>query len=354
MHRSHNYRNLDLLRTLAVLWVFICHVGLMLNIGPLAIKIANGLGRFGVILFFFHTSFVLAQSMEGLRISSSRWVPKFYLRRAFRIYPLAVFVILLAVLSGVPFAPWDPTWAPSLGLATIAANLLLVQNLVAQPSVIVPLWSLPIEVQMYVVLPALFLLANHRNWRLRLGICLAASVTVIAVVYQTTGHLNVLGFVPCFFSGIIAYRFTKEREPNWPASTWALAILVSSIAGIFSNSINPAEWALCFLVAWIFPRVLDMPKSWFSKLCYKVAQYSYGIYLTHLFALWISFTLLRPWLASPVLQIGATALLTATFSIVLFHLVENPFIRLGKRLSVYLDDKQPAEKLLAVSATSDR
>lgn len=77
---------------------------------------------------------------------------RFYVRRFFRIYPLSVFTILVALAFHIPSTTWGVP-DPITGLG-IAANLLLVQNLITGTDILSPMWSLPYEVQMYVVLPA--------------------------------------------------------------------------------------------------------------------------------------------------------------------------------------------------------
>jgi peptidoglycan/LPS O-acetylase OafA/YrhL len=349
---AHNYRNLDLLRTLAVLWVFICHISLMFPLGPTTIRLGNGLGRFGVILFFFHTSFVLMQSLDALEPYSVKWVLKFYVRRLFRIYPLAILLIGLAVVAGVPFAPWDLTWSPARSFLTVPANLLLIQNLIGQPSVIAPLWSLPIEIQMYALLPLVYRVFDHEQWRLRLGLCLGAAGATAFVVFELTHHLNTLAFVPCFFSGSLAHKLMQQRKPNWDASGWFLTILAVTALGVLFSLKIPAEWLLCFILAVAFPRFLDMRPNWSSRMCQLIARYSYGIYLTHLFAIWIAFILMRNRLDSPTIRVLVTVVITGLASVAFFHVLENPLIRLGKRIAFQLDER--AAKLGSLLPSHDR
>src|SRR4030088_949687 len=90
-------RNLDVLRAIAVLLVLFDHVGVFLNRSRGALESFWFIGNTGVIIFFVHTSLVLMRSLERTRARGLRgWVRAgdFYIRRAFRIYPLAITTVL--------------------------------------------------------------------------------------------------------------------------------------------------------------------------------------------------------------------------------------------------------------------
>jgi peptidoglycan/LPS O-acetylase OafA/YrhL len=325
------YRNLDVLRAFAVFHVFLCHIVLMSHPLVWIARIALGLGRLGVILFFFHTSFVLMQSLEALH-PNPLWPVRFYVRRIFRIYPLAILVVLGAVALQTPFAPWDSMAPGQPGLRTLAANLLLVQNLVGSPGVISPLWSLPLEVQMYAVLPLIFVLVRRTGWKAAMvGMWVLAAVCAGAV-YSLTHHLGFFAFIPCFLSGVTAYKITRSVQPVWHSSTWIPIILVITAAGVAVSLKVPAEWAVCLGLALIFPRVRDMEVNRITRVSHVVAKYSYGIYLFHLFALWLSF---GAWAfsGSIAVRILLAVAIVAVTSFASFHLVEDPFIRAGKKLA---------------------
>jgi peptidoglycan/LPS O-acetylase OafA/YrhL len=103
-------------------------------------------------------------SLDRLSVDGARRFTTFYVRRLFRIYPLAV--VTVAVVFAIHISPlsWGnvPVVPPTAG--NILSNLFLVQNLTKAPSVTGPLWSLPYEVQMYVVLPFLYLIARRKDW----------------------------------------------------------------------------------------------------------------------------------------------------------------------------------------------
>lgn len=141
--------NLDLLRALAVMAVFFAHLS-----GVLHNRSWGSLGRFGVILFFVHTSFVLMASLERLDKpdeSARSLAYAFWIRRFFRIYPLSVLFVVLVPIFHIPSDPgliyaWN-------GIKGFFSNLTLTQNLTYSGDILSPLWSLPLEVQMYLLLP---------------------------------------------------------------------------------------------------------------------------------------------------------------------------------------------------------
>jgi peptidoglycan/LPS O-acetylase OafA/YrhL len=102
--------------------------------------------RFGVLIFFVHTSLVLLFSLERSAYSQPLTALNFYVRRIFRIYPLSILAVLAMVVLAIPRQPDVPYEA--LTRMELLANLTLTQNLGHLVSSPVTLWSLPWEVQM--------------------------------------------------------------------------------------------------------------------------------------------------------------------------------------------------------------
>jgi peptidoglycan/LPS O-acetylase OafA/YrhL len=90
------------------------------------------LGRFGVLLFFVHTSLVLMLSMRRLGLAGLRLYTTFMVRRIFRIYPLSILTVALVIAFHIPFAPWFSgamgayAWP---GWLELLSNLTLIQTL---------------------------------------------------------------------------------------------------------------------------------------------------------------------------------------------------------------------------------
>lgn len=327
--------NLDILRAVAVLMVLGDHVSEMLarQFPELSIEPYNLIiGRLGVLLFFVHTALVLNLSMERMGLVGWEQIRAFYIRRAARIYPLAIACVLIVVAFQVPELPWRQFNATP---ATIATSLTLTTNLAYHPPVQVVLWSLPIEVQMYVTLPIIYLIVRGRPlWVLGLWL-LSLPVAWIQPVYL--GRLSVLAFVPCFLSGVLAYTLSKQSAIRLPGAAWLPVLILVSVAYACAQGPNPnmhyppVQWLLCLLVGAIVPMFADSTAKALNSAAAFVAKYSYGIYLFHCIAIWLGCVVLADlpiWLQWTVV---ATALCVLTG--VGYHWVEAPAIRMGARLA---------------------
>lgn len=327
--------NLDVLRACAVLLVFVAHA-----CGTAGWNVmSDGTGRFGVILFFVHTSCVLMASMQSGRAEGGSWVTRFYIRRAFRIYPLSIAMVLLYLVVNGPIAPYGILERAPRTLPVVLSNLALVQNLTAAAPIIGVMWSLPVEVEMYVVLPLVFLLVQSRNWGRKMTVLWAGSAVLILAgqaaatrLFHGAHRLESLEFVPCFLAGAIAYRLPRPAG-RWRSYWWVIFLGAIIWIGNQAAFNAPTIWACCLALAFLFARIADLPRNFFTRFCHLVAQYSYGIYLTHSLALWIFFRVLGSALHSPVLSLIGATLFMAAASVALFHLLEDPMIRLGKRVT---------------------
>ena len=90
---------MDLLRSVAVLVVFFTHYfDLQYGFGATWTLLWH-LGQLGVLIFFVHTSLVLMWSLERSSLQRGKLVAPFFLRRAFRIYPLSIGAFSLPTVS---------------------------------------------------------------------------------------------------------------------------------------------------------------------------------------------------------------------------------------------------------------
>src|SRR6476620_11599698 len=87
--------NLDVLRSIAVMLVLLQHLLLRSHVKHIYWLETSCLGYFGVLLFFVHTTLVLMFSLERHHDGIFR---SFYIRRLFRIYPLAILAVCAALI----------------------------------------------------------------------------------------------------------------------------------------------------------------------------------------------------------------------------------------------------------------
>lgn len=333
--------NLDFLRTVAVLCVVVRHVLNMYSVRQLWWLNAQALGIFGVLMFFVHTSLVLMISIdrsgqaEGLPFS--RYWAAFLVRRFFRIYPLSVTAVLLTYFLLVPAGDGSAALAgiaPAAGTKDLWANLLLVQDLTLKASVLAPLWSLPAEVQMYLILPVLFLIVRRQGARSIVWIVWPASVAIAVLSWKLDLRLTVARYTPCFVAGVASFGFLRERRSL--AFLWmpvlVAALLVAYMAAYTRFGLQAGLGiGATFCLATIIPSVKPMNSTWARRVSQIVAKYSYGIYLFHVPCIWLAFGKLRS--LGIVGSSLAFLLMVGMGSVISYHLIEEPFVRLGKRLA---------------------
>jgi len=348
--------NLDLLRAVAVGLVFSEHITVMMKVRGL-----HGLGHFGVLLFFVHTSLVLMLSMGRLGLSGGRLYAAFMVRRVFRIYPLSILTVLLVVAFRVPSVPyWGGgfTWP---GWPAIASNILLIQNITHSNDIPCVLWSLPFEVQMYAVLPLLyFLMRRFPSLWTATAIWLAGIAMAGLEYFERSGGL--LWFFPCFLAGVFAWRLLTTQRRRVPGVLWIALLLVlvtlyrvedvfrdygpnwlAALHSAVSNDhrtwlppyLDPVrDWIFCGITGLAIPFFAEIKNRWLNAVTRRIAQYSYGIYLCHVPMLWVCFSLLH--LGNAIASAILTVFLTALVSFTLYHCVEHPGIQFGKHLATRL------------------
>jgi peptidoglycan/LPS O-acetylase OafA/YrhL len=306
------HSNLDVLRAYAVLLVFAAHASASLGFQRILGADIHRLGRFGVLLFFVHTCLVLMMSLERHRETASR----FYFRRAFRIFPLSIVFVVLTILLRVPTGPETSTFiAPS--IREVVSNLLLVQNLTYDRSILGVLWSLPLELNMYLLLPAMFLLTKRGSKLIGALWILSVCLALIQPFTLGMSRLEVLRFAPNFLPGVLA--FTLKRNPVLPARAWMPFLLaLTAVFSIFGN--DYAGWILCLALGLAIPQFHAVTRlTWLPA---QIAKYSYGIYLSHVAVLWFCFHVLPfGWLLFVPLAVAVP--------IVSYRLIEHPMIRLA-------------------------
>jgi peptidoglycan/LPS O-acetylase OafA/YrhL len=326
MLRRDSRPNLDLVRSIAVISVVAEHTLLSLGIvtiGPFPILY---LGVMGVMVFFVHTALVLMWSLERKPNTLD-----FYIRRAFRIYPLALFAIAIVMIFHAPVAgnvlqPFryaDPRWRDVAAQATLIPNMLTDKG-----PIMGVLWSLPYEVEMYVLLPVLFffLRKNFSVWPL----LLLWTMTVLLTRWGNQNSHNFGVAIGYFLPGAMAYVGFGRWKSRLPA--WMLPIFLAGLWVAFLLHANfHCAWISCVLLGLGLPLFRQIEAPWLIAASRTVAKYSYGVYLMHPFALVIGLYLLRD--HSLGVRLLGEAVPLVMLPVMAYHLIEYPMIRMGARLT---------------------
>jgi peptidoglycan/LPS O-acetylase OafA/YrhL len=91
------------------------------------------------------------------------------------------------------------------------------------------------------------------------------------------------------------------------------------------------QYAVCLILGLTIPLYRSIENRFLKIPSKIIAKYSYGIYLSHFFCIWFAFQKLG------ALPVGIRLLVfIATVSfipVILFHMIEDPCIKLGKKVS---------------------
>lgn len=168
--------DIQALRGLAVLLVVLQHAGAGFI----------GAGFLGVDIFFVISGFLIT-GMLGRAITQKRFrFADFYFRRARRLLPAAYVTFLATAVAGyflLDSVEWnDFTWQLA-GAVTFTGNLVLLQQTgyfegAAALKPLLHVWSLAVEEQYYLLLPAAMLLVPRRHWFVANGLVFAASLAL--------------------------------------------------------------------------------------------------------------------------------------------------------------------------------
>jgi peptidoglycan/LPS O-acetylase OafA/YrhL len=342
---THYLPTLDGWRTLAILGVMLCHDSLH-RLGPLNTGWLHDHGNVGVDIFFAISgilicSRLLSEEKAWGRISLRR----FYLRRAFRILPAAaVFLATLLILKAAVHLPVE--------VPEVIASLFFFRNYTslfshwqtAYPYYTSHFWSLAVEEHFYLILPGLLVLSGRR-FRAPLLFILAMAVSLHRIAphswlsLHSDMRLDALLVAAGFAVLLQAPGYRQRLLPGLRFAPVFAPIFAAVLLALLSSGLYPRTTGL--LIAWLMPflilaTVLN-PRSWFGGFLESaplryVGRISYSLYL------WQQLFLLSHFGAGSA-RLGIVQSWPynwiATFACALasFYLVEQPLIRLGRRLA---------------------
>ncbi len=345
---------IEALRGWAALMVMATHYAYLLTPQP-------GLWGFastGVDLFFVLSGYVFAPYFFGKPLS----LQSHLIRRFFRLYPLYLLAIMLYISLHLPAAAaWDHFWVHLFLGHTLAS--LEIANFY-NPA----FWSLPPEVEYYLLLPLLaWVSTKNRPGRfgfvwlvllaafMHLALVAGASQDDKGITARAIATVHVPGLLVEFMLGSLAYAMVR-RDSSGKAALMRLALGLLVLIGmgfIFASYVAPVDGVARTVPPWIggniglgaalgyaliVSGVASTPqgaglwvKSSFRPIFLVLGELSYGVYLFHNAAPQILGRIL------PVVSGGAAVLactaITLFIAFVAHHVIEKPMRAYGRRLS---------------------
>jgi len=345
---------LDLLRTIAIVWVMLFHSWMIGGVGAPFQPVAD-YGWMGVDLFFVLSGYLIGyQLLEPLSRGEPLRFGAFYLRRAFRILPAFLTVLALYLL----FSAWReaPGMQPAWQFLTFTLNLLIDYR---HNQAFSHAWSLCVEEHFYLLFPLLAWWLARRASR---ALTIAAIVLVVVAGLLLRGHAVLHGkdwlesiYYPTWtrLDGLLAGVLLAAIQAYLPEGWATLQRHAKLLAGAGLLLVGAAIWlfrdktsfaasvsgfpllslGLALLVAagagntawqgrWRIPGA-----GW-------IAGISYSLYLSHKLAIHAVHGLLqrRP-AVHGILAFAAYVLAIAASGALLHYAVERPCLRLRTRLA---------------------
>lgn len=343
---SQRLENIDALRAIAALTVLTQHLlGNIWRTIPTDTSLLQNLalnffdwGRFGVILFFLISGYVIPLSFNG-----PTPMKKFVISRAFRLYPafwLSVAAMVLVLIGSNRAIDWGQ----------VVANLTLAYPLFGHEALTGIYWTLIVEVLFYVVCFCLFALGLlERPWAIAtialLGITSAFAPSLAQLVLGKTVPLPMHFYHLSFLFLGCLIRQTRGNVPHAkPLAYFVAGALLATLPmvtglvlglphrfsiGLPLGGIAAAIAAvLVFLLSWR-PEFKHPPRYMLA-----LGAWSYSLYLLHEPIGDLVGLVLPPETALLAIAYFLTVTTASiTTAALVFRFVEKPFIDLGRRLS---------------------
>jgi peptidoglycan/LPS O-acetylase OafA/YrhL len=343
----------------------------------------------GVDLFFVISGFIISKTIvgqfDGLRsdpLALAGCVKAFYVRRLFRILPVAWCVLLLVLACGAWFNAGHYFAGPvynvqaALAIFSYTFNYWLPDHKIAQGVPLAQYWSLAIEEQFYLVYPALLLLVRGTRRRVRLMVAALAAISLVIRPFTLDNPLQVFFYTHTRCDGLLygCLLYLLTAQPWFAAirlqggrhrylGALAVTVLALALAGVpalgFSNTLAipvvcGLSVALVFMAACESGLVVFPPPV--QGLLDYVGQRSYTLYLVHLPMFFLTmeimfrYTRSRGMAITPDLWPAYTLLMLALVlgaTELIYRLVERPMIARGRRLAERSAAREPARAATA-------
>ncbi|MDF7820401.1 acyltransferase [Runella sp. MFBS21] len=297
-----------------------------------------------VMLFFVISGFCIHYPSA---LSSTLPLRHYFIRRMARILPPYWAAVCVSLLSEwVCHIFFQQETSPG---QTIGKTFLMLQNYPPQPGQLISnpsLWSLPVEVELYIVYPFLFFLSHKIG--IRYSLALIAFISLVAlglsIFVAPWMEADFLKYWIIWCAGVaLAQLVRTDQLPAWKVVYWGPMLLILGIALWMEMKkillpVGHFVWAtIYFFLLWFCltrtaPRLL-LPKVIYDSLVW-LGKISYSLYLIHfplfrlLGAFWVDKMGSKPTNFLICLFSSCIALVVAA---IFYRLIEFPAHQLARR-----------------------
>lgn len=362
---SNKNHDIEVLRTIAIVFVFLAHIPSILAPDSFYWKIFN-ISRFGsgVDLFFCVSGFIVTKSLiqKNLHLLSFAEFRKeakfFYIKRAWRLFPAAFFWIVISTIFYGAVSAYYGNFNIIATLKPALFSLFQVQNIFYMTcrdegacGALGIYWSLSLENQFYLLLP-LFLFALNNK---RLFVAMIIVFLIQFFIPRTLNNVTPIGWpirTDAIALGVIVALITtkpifKLLNPVFLGNkvlSFLFILITCFLLAILTNP-NPIVFyqvGLTALISGLMVHAASYNLNYYARnnliiaICDYIGSRSYSLYLTHVLALLITRGLFMRGgdissLSHTVLRISFFLTLTILMTEFSYKFIENKFrYRWGK------------------------
>jgi peptidoglycan/LPS O-acetylase OafA/YrhL len=316
-------------------------------------------GYLGVTVFFVLSAYLITGLLATERRNRGTVdLPAFYARRALRLYPALIVVVVVGLIVAT-IVGHPETSNQNLFIAA-GASLVYVNDFayaLGHPSAwFDPTWSLGVEEQFYLAWPVLLIFALRRFSPASIGracvaVGLATGVGYLAIrpaLGFNWTYSSPIGWVMALTVGCGLW-FLKPRVPRWLAGAAALVLLVLIFLAPSNEHVSsyqgPQQIAVIAAAILIAHLAVAESRLMRSRALVWTGRRSYGIYLIHIPVL---LALLRGIPAGPRPLHNLVAIpLSVVLAALSYRYVEQPFLRLKRRFARTNGQADPTAAVLS-------
>ncbi len=338
-HKPQRFAFVDALRGIAALWVVVFHAFAGQRLTKLEALLPDWtawvvhMGYLGVTVFFVLSGFVIAHLLQrqSAEASSVAW---FMLRRLVRLGPpywASLVVTIVIMRAGIP------------SFAVLLAHVLYLQDLLRLTPLSPIYWTLPLEIQFYLMFAVLLAIAHRlrsdsTDRRSLLIIFTAAALLAAAfplgLIYEATLPAGL--FLPrwyTFLLGAFAWWALDRTIPRAAFYLYAAALMAGAVYMGDGDAVVAVLTSVLLLVAGRSGNLGDW-LNW--RPLQFLGHTSYSLYLVHLAAIRVTLAVLHRltpdtaawelvWLLVALVSTGIAAW-------IFWRLIEGPCISLSRTL----------------------